>query len=418
MVTGVTAALATMVSVGPAVAITGPPTAPQGYGFDNHPDLVVAGGSDTTAKAVLSLEDLYNASAINNGCHHVTATPGTQNQCDGTTNLAYNQANWDGDTFASANPTGSGSGRDALENRTGANENYEGTAHTLTNTVRSDAVTFNAGSATVNDPSITAADRGKLVTSADANVPKPVYVGTVTPGVSFSLSATADPSQQKDDPYLGGSTVAGTANISRYGCIPAGTSAGPVPDFGRSSSTPTLTGNSDCGSELNATTFWGYAADQIEVLGFNQHGLKLNGLTGGSLTGQQLDNIWSCKNGTGTLINGNHRMTWQDIDPVAFAGDTADIIPWAMNTGSGTYNTFRNYVRTTAGDATFDPNTSGGAGCARFLTGGAAPLENDIKPLINDPSSGTFGTGADNPENWMCVGQLRRVLGLPVHVRV
>ncbi len=403
MVTGVTAVLATMVAAGPALpagAITGPPSAPQGYGFDNTPNLIVGGGSDTTAKAMLNITDLYNASAVNNGCHHDTSSTATQNKCDGTTDQAYNQSNWDGDTVGEANPTGSGGGRNALLDLNGI-QTYNGTANSISNPGRTDAVTFTTGSATVADTAITAADRGKLVTSTDPGLPKPVYVGTVTAGTGFSLSATADPSQQKDDPYTGAGG-AGSIVVSRYGCVPAATSPGPVPDFGRSSSTPTLTGQANCGSELNASTFWGFGQDQIEVVGFNSHGAKLNSLTGGSLSAVQLDNIWGCKNGTGTLINGHNRMTWSDIDPTVFAGDHADIIPWQMNTGSGTYNQFKAYVAGASGDASFDPNTSGGTGCARALNaGGSQPLENDVKPLINDPSNATFGTGNDNPENWL-----------------
>src|SRR5262249_1904806 len=157
---------------GAAGAITAPPA---GYGFDGHPDVIVTGGSDTTAKMMLSLADLWNQSGINNGCHHsqnstattvptIPADPNPnsvfQNACD-QADVPFHLSNYDGDTLANANPTGSGAGRNALEGTNGGH--YEGTVNVFGNPGRTDAgVIFHANSAIVQDDSITGADVGKL----------------------------------------------------------------------------------------------------------------------------------------------------------------------------------------------------------------------------------------------------------------
>ena len=437
---GAAVVVATMAGAGAAGAITAPPA---GYGFDGHPDVIVGGGSDTTAKMMLTITDLYNGSAINNGCHHsgnATATtvttvanpPGPpsgngvfQNACDNT-DEPFNLSNWDGDTVSQANPTGSGSGRNALE---GVNLGHaEGSVNALSNPGTTNAsVVFHAGSAMVSDTSITTGDQGKLVTvSGDANVPQPVYVGTVTAGASFLLSASQ--TAQKDDPYLGGSdSAAETITLSKYGCLPAGPTGGPVYDFGRSSSV--AGGNSGCSysadstlTELGGTTFWGYAHDSVEVYGFNGNGQKLNALS--NLTANQLDDIWSDHDGTnnGPLCPGSatkHFMTWGQLDSTQWPSSdpyfAAPIVPWKMNTGSGTYGTFKSYVQgaTSPKDGAFDPSSNSLDPCARTLAGGSTPtngstfpLENDIKPLLQTPAAegsalSSTPSSIDNPQNWI-----------------
>ena len=447
------AAVVATMGAGAAGAITAPPA---GYGFDGHPDVIVAGGSDTTAKMMLTLSDLWNASAVNNGCHHsqnTTATTVTtiandpnpnavfQNACD-QTDEPFNLANYDGDTLADANPTGSGAGRAALEGTNGGH--YEGTVNTLSNPGRTDtAVIFHANSATAQDDSITTADTGKLITTSDSHVPSPVYVGTILPNTpaghtSFMLSASQ--SAQKDDPYNNSSdSPAESITVSRYGCLPVGPTGGPVPDIGRSSSV--AGGNTNCTnsasastSELGGTTFWGYAHDSVEVYGFNVNGTgngtKLNSLT--NLTPNQLDDIWSDHDGTnnGPACPGSttkHYMTWGQLDatqwPPADPYFAAPIVPWKMNTGSGTYATFRDYIRnnTSPKDAAFDPSSNSLDPCARTLdigttsvsppndgttNGSAFALENDVKPLLQTPglqgsSLSSTPSSANNPQNWV-----------------
>jgi hypothetical protein len=74
-----------------------------------------------------------------------------------------------------------------------------------------------------------------------------------------------------------------------------------------------------------------------------------------------------------------------------------------MNSASGTFATFNNWVIANANNAPAGW-TMNSAACDRKLDNGVFPLENDIKPLINDPPA--LGTGAsnDNPENWMWQG--------------
>jgi hypothetical protein len=115
-------------------------------------------------------------------------------------------------------------------------------------------------------------------------------------------------------------------------------------------------------------------------------------------------------------------MTWGQLDatqwPPADPFFAAPIVPWKMNTGSGTFNTFRDWVRghVTNGDTAFDPGSNTLDPCARTLdqasvnptitNGPSFPLENDIKPLLNTPgllgsSLSTVATSVDNPENWI-----------------
>jgi hypothetical protein len=387
-VTGAAVVLATMVSAGQAVAVT---KAPSGYGFDNQPDVIVGGGSDTTAKLMIELGSLYETSEINNGCAHVTPPSGSdteQNQCDGSTDRPFNDTNWDGDTVGEANPTGSGAGRQALLDG-GGTGNYHGTINKISNPARTDAATATNGSAIVNDASITAADAGKMVTGT--GIPDPAFVEGVVAGVSFHISASANSfngALPVDAPYTG-VTGAVSIKISTYGDMTAAQSPGPVPDFGRSSSTASTNG---CNPELNCSTFWGYANDQVQVIAFGNHGATLNHLVAtGELSPTQLAKIWSCNGGPGGT-----RTRWEDIDPVAFPGDTAFVTPWTMNSSSGTYNTFKAFIGV-------DPDTAGT--CSIGLGGthaGTAPLENDVKPWFQSTQSlAGFGTGDLNPENWI-----------------
>jgi ABC-type phosphate transport system substrate-binding protein len=445
------------VGAGAAGAITAPPA---GYGFDGHPDVIVAGGSDTTAKVMLSLENLWNGSAINNGCHHsqnttATTTPTTiandpnpghvfQNACD-QQDEPFNLSNYDGDTLAMANPTGSGAGRQALEGLNGGH--YEGTVNILSNPGRTDGnVLFHANSAIVQDDAITNADVGKLISgTGDPKVPSPAYVGTIlanTPVGHTSFTISATPNSQQDDPYQNSvDSAALSMTVSRYGCIAPGPTGGPVPDIGRSSSVAGgLSGctNSQSGTtaaaEFGASTFWGYAHDSVEVYGIHdssnpaasQNSDKLNNLS--NLTANQLDDIWSDHDGTnnGPLCPGSstkHYMTWGQLDPV-WTGDpyqNSPIVPWKMNTGSGTYGTFRDYVRnnTSPADAAFDPSSNSLDPCARTLdigttgvgndgttNGSAFALENDLKPLLNVPGQqgsalNNTPSSVNNPQNWI-----------------
>ena len=364
---------------------------PAGYGFDDNAHVVVGGGSDTTYRVQVGITTLWNLSGLS-GCPHSTAVGTAQNSCqsDMTTNLG----NYQGDTFAQANPVGSGGGIGALNGNGGATGTQQGTVNKIDQGAgypRTDSVGTTSGSATVNDPSIKSADLGMSVRAT--GIPEGTFVGSVTPGTSFTLSSAANINRT----LTATATASGvSATIAKYGCVNGTT--GPNPDFARSSrAAATSGGAAPCGNELAADTFWGYAQDGVELIGFNHHGDLLNAAT--ALTPAQIKNIYTCSGGTGT----GGRVRWSDVLPSVTAGgpDDADIVPWKMNTASGTYNTFRDYIRSATATPGFDPNSGS---CTRALASGGVPLENDIKPLINSPAALGTGTSADNPENWVWWG--------------
>jgi hypothetical protein len=405
-VTGVVA----IVTLGVAQAAFAAP--PEGYGtarygYDGTPQAVAGGGSDTTYRAQLAITDLWNQSGLN-GCLHNTSAGTTQDVCQ--TDLANsNLGNYDGDNLFQANPVGSGGGINSVNGQGGASATLKGTVNPIANPTRTDVdntatlnthhVALTNGSPTVTDDQITAGDLGKSVVGT--GIPKASYVGTVTPGVSFQLSSA--PSEQLNVNATASVSGDGTQVIIQpYDCVVA--QANPEADFARSSRTANTPsgGNATCGDELRADTFWGYAQDGVSVIGFNNHGTTLSSLTGLHLSPDELFKIWGCFGGSGT----GGRMEWADLGS-SFSGDTSEIVPWSMNTSSGTYNTFRDYIRnnaTLAGHGTFDPNTTGA--CVRKLSGGGVPLENDIKNIINDQGITLSATASspDNPENWMWWG--------------
>ena len=117
-------------------------TPPTGYGFDGSPHTVVAGGSDTTYKAQLGLTELYMSTAIG-GCEHITAVGATLHKCNtvGSPETDTNLGNYQGDTFAQANPTGSSAGIASLNGNPNSATTGAGAIHPTNYTC--------AGSATV-----------------------------------------------------------------------------------------------------------------------------------------------------------------------------------------------------------------------------------------------------------------------------
>ncbi len=388
-----------LVAAAGAVAIAGAMAAgpvgaapPSGYGFDDHAHVAVGGGSDTTYRAQVGITTLWNLSGLS-GCQHSTGVGPAQNSCQA--DIATNLGNYQGDTFAQANPVGSGGGINALNGNGGAGAKYEGTVNPIDNPSHTDSVTTTSGSSSVSDPSITPADVGNSISGP--GIPKATYVRDVS-GSNFTLSSAPDQTIAVNASASG--TV--SAVIRPYDCINANTT-GVAPDFVRSSraaNSPTG-GSAPCGDELRADTFWGFAQDGVAVIGFNSHGALLNGLAAPHLSADDLFHIWNCSGGTGT----GGRVRWSDIIPSIAPGSAndADIVPWQMNTASGTFATFRNYIANNASGvpAGWTPN---GQACDRKLADGSLPLENDIKPLINDPATLGTGNSNNNPENWMWWG--------------
>jgi ABC-type phosphate transport system substrate-binding protein len=178
-----------------------------------------------------------------------------------------------------------------------------------------------------------------------------------------------------------------------YPCVLSTTN--PEIDYGRSSRGPrTSGGNATCGNELTADTFWGYAQDGVEVVTFNNRGSYVQAQGGNAIAPIDLYKIWHCD-----------YTNWSDVPGLNIApGSPNDgpLEPWGMNSSSGTFATFRDFLRTASGDANFDPDAGV---CVRHLSDTTFPFENDLKLIINDPASlSTVATSPDNPENWLFWG--------------
>lgn len=149
----------------------------------------------------------------------------------------------------------------------------------------------------------------------------------------------------------------------------------PAIDYARSSS------GAGAG-EADLLTFWGFARDAIAVTTFGTR-------SGYQLTKQNLQDIYSC------TVTDWANLTDSNGTNLGLAAGT--IIPWDMNTSSGTRSTFVSYLAPT----TFGP-------CVRKLTTGVAPLENDVKPILADAGTDTTAGTADDDANnyiwWMSFG--------------
>ena len=150
------------------------------------------------------------------------------------------------------------------------------------------------------------------------------------------------------------------------------------------------------GIEQNELQAWGYARDGIAIV-------SLGGLTE-NLSVQQIHDIYTCS-----------ITDWHTIDAVLPVGST--ITPWGMQTSSGTYATFRDFIRANATvtgggalDTAFDPNAGGGVtpNCVKQLQIGTPavatlPFENDTKPLLDPVKNG--GVAAAGGIWWGSAGE-------------
>ena len=311
-------------------------TPPTGYGFDNVPNVVVGGGSDTTYPAMLNLTKLYMQSAIS-GCPHVTAIGSTLNDCsDSSPNPQPNTnlGDYDGDTFTQANPVGSSAGVASLNGAPNSSTSYVGAVRPTNYTC---------------------------------------------PGTSTVITTTG-------------------ANV----------------DFARSSRAPkTSSGNSVCTTnELDSDTFWGFAQDGVQVIALTStRGADLQGVGGSSLTPDQLFNIWNCTGGSGA----GGQMIWSDLVPSLLGTPRGDalVVPWGMNSSSGTFATFQTFIQNNASGVPTGWSPDGQA-CDRKLQSGLFPLENDIKNIVNDPTTlSTDPASADNPDNWLWWGSFGAMSAFP-----
>jgi ABC-type phosphate transport system substrate-binding protein len=201
-----------------------------------------------------------------------------------------------------------------------------------------------------------ALDTGNTVTRAECLDPTATPTGPTNGNYDHDVFASAAPIGSG----AGISALLGTAQPYHPGI-----------DYARSSRAPS-------GTETDTSTFWGYARDGIAVTTFGSR-------TGVSLTKQDLVDIYTCA-----------KTNWNQ-----FGQPAGTIIPWDMNSASGTRATFFSYIGV------------GGAGqpaigtCVRKLNpvGAAAaiaPFENDVKPLLADSGPDlTFGTADDNENNYL-----------------
>ena len=339
------------------------------YGFDGNANLIVGGGSTTLYKIAQGFADLYNSTstcATNNASYDPASTPPATtaypqtspafNQCDPTSQTftgVNTGGNYDGDTVAIAGSVGSSTGIASI------NSDHAGTAGTY------------------------------------------AYEGT-----NSNLPTT--PTNQ-----LTGENGFGTA------------------DFGLSSrAAKTTGGNCAGGNELTCDTFWGVAADGVQVFTW---GSVVSGTTDSTSLGANtlgftptdLFNIYECIDTTwGQLSQYSAAVAAGDPVPPS----NAPIVPWSMNSNSGTYADFNNYVSGQTGNtftaddhvAEYSATNPGGSAtsptppagsCARELssTANPLPLENDVKPLLEDVQANQGGLNqtalsTNNPANWVWFG--------------
>jgi len=179
--------------------------------------------------------------------------------------------------------------------------------------------------------------------------------------------------------------------------VPGATFTCPNVDFARSSRAgKTSGGDVNGGNELSSDTFWGYAQDGVQVTVFGARGPELQGVGGSALTAQDLFNIFNCTYTQWSQV--------PDLNITPGSSQDGPIVPWGMNTSSGTFATFQSYIQNNASGvpANWSPD---GQSCDMKLTnttGTPFPFENDMKPLINNPTSiGTSNTDPNNPVNWI-----------------
>jgi ABC-type phosphate transport system substrate-binding protein len=371
------AGVSMLISGGGGVASAATTVPNSTYGFDGNAHLIVGAGSTTVYKIAQGLADLYNSSA---SC----ATNNASYDPAGTAPVAYPQSS---PAFNQCDPT------TQIYSGVSAGGNYDG------DTV---AIAAPAGSSS-GIAALNGSHSGASNTFA--------YEGT-----NANIPTTGDPN-----------SVNGLSN--GYG----------TPDFALSSRAAKTTGGNctpatagGAADELTCDTFWGVAADGVQVFtwGSTVGGTTDNTVIGNStiapggatgLTAADLYNIWHCT-----------YATWGQIPGYVATGSNppadAPIVPWSMNSNSGTYSDFDNFV--TANDdqpagspaftmdddagqytglTTSDPTPAGGK-CDRELTGtNPLPLENDIKPLLTDVENNQGGlnqnlTSTNNPANWIWAG--------------
>jgi len=196
------------------------------------------------------------------------------------------------------------------------------------------------------------------------------------------------------DAFVEATPTGSTAGVQSL--LAAGPQYNPPIDYARSSRAPRT-------GELPELTFWGYAQDAIAVYSFG------NRLAGNFVQGIDLYNIFNC-----TTTN------WSQIPGYTAAGGAAGpIFPYGINPSSGTYGSFRDYLRSVSGNGTFDPNAQS---CVRKVAGadgvnGTADdvfaFENDLKIQLDDKGPDNIANNADDDDNNKFTWSSASILGFP-----
>jgi hypothetical protein len=334
------------------------------YGFDGNAHLIVGGGSTTLYKLGSSLAGLWNSTA----------------------SCATNNSNGNAQPSPAPYPPAATASGAAFNQCLPASQAYGGVF---------------AGGNYDGDTVVVAAPTGSSDGIASLNGNFKGEAG------NYAYEGTNSNLPTKDTSPL-------TGYSNGFGQVDFALSSRAAKTTGGNCSTSGPTGGAN--DELACDTFWGVASDGVEITTFGTHaGLKpgKGGSVGTALTAVDLYKIYSCQ-----------YTNWKQIPGLKLA--SAPIVPWGMNSGSGTYADFINYLTANGGaPSTFTPNSGA---CDRPLSSAQEPLENDIKPLVNDaatavPATGTYSkikpglshsTGSlNNPSNWIWFGSFGLLSAFP-----
>jgi len=402
-----------MVMIGFSVPSAGATPGPSGYGFDGTAHTFVGGGSDTTWKIMLSLSTDYN---IAPGCANTPPNPlpisPVLDVCSSPVPTVNSLGNFDHDTSAQAYPTGSSIGIEALNQDHGGVSSAACTSGGVAVSEALDPAPCGPTSAARFASDGATTDASATVTSTAAafanpgDVGKPIRGETAIPSGAVITAVGCSPAPCTSTT----ATMSSAANGTKTGVVLEIGSSGPSLSYARSSrGNKTSGGNCVGGVELTCDTFWGFAQDGIEVSAFN------DSFCLGNFTSADLLSIW---NGT-TKTWGALAALDAGTNALCVAGraGTDPIIPWGMNTGSGTFGTFQGFI-----GATSPVPSSPGVDQGLHDSTSNFPFENDIKPIVNDvtangipaPVSGAACaagvptaaalTSPCNPDNWLWWG--------------
>ena len=250
-----------------------------------------------------------------------------------------------------------------------------------------------SGTATFTDASATQADVNTEVSSSVAGFPTFATVLSVV-GTTVTMSAN----------YTGTATTGsvtfyspGTQTNDGYGTVDFDLSSRAAKTSGGNCDVPDPNNNMVVGDELACDTFWGVASDGVGVFTFDSTAGVFNSQPSNpasvGLSAQDLFDVFNCD-----VTEWGQLPEWQYASASGYANlpaATAPIVPWTMNSSSGTFGDFNSWI---AANATGVPSGwTVNNGCDRELsTAGAAPLslpiENDFKPLVVEAGNNLYNS--------------------------